>query len=316
MQMVENFYATVEAPPDFTEKTNKIRNWISFHAQVRDRKIALSGGTIIPLEKNTVRYLDNFSGGKRGAASAEYFLSYGYAVLFLYRQHSLQPYSRHFQLHHDDAFVDFLQVNSSGTVIVDPSQNDKVRQIIETFNKVKRENLLLKITFLTLQEYLLLLRFACMELNQLKERALVFSSAAVSDFYLPPEKVANDKIQSSQGPLSLTFSVVPKMIKPLKEFWCPRAFVITFKLETIPSILPYKCKKHFSDYGVQMVIGNILNRHKHEVTIFEPNQPPVEIRQSKEEIEKKEDIERDIVKFVVQRHVQYVTQHQRNCYQP
>lgn len=31
-----------------------------------------SGGTTVPLETNTVRYLDNFSVGTRGAASAEY----------------------------------------------------------------------------------------------------------------------------------------------------------------------------------------------------------------------------------------------------
>jgi len=31
-----------------------------------------SGGTIVPLESRTVRYIDNFSVGTRGAASAEY----------------------------------------------------------------------------------------------------------------------------------------------------------------------------------------------------------------------------------------------------
>lgn len=31
-----------------------------------------SGGTTVPLEQKTVRYLDNFSSGNRGAASAEY----------------------------------------------------------------------------------------------------------------------------------------------------------------------------------------------------------------------------------------------------
>ena len=35
------------------------------------------GGTIVPLEKNTVRFIDNFSTGSRGAASAEYFLAQG-----------------------------------------------------------------------------------------------------------------------------------------------------------------------------------------------------------------------------------------------
>ena len=30
-----------------------------------------SGGTTVPLERNTVRYLDNFSEGRRGSSSAE-----------------------------------------------------------------------------------------------------------------------------------------------------------------------------------------------------------------------------------------------------
>ena len=38
------------------------------------------GGTIIPLEKNTVRFIDNFSTGNRGAASSEYFLAQGYVA--------------------------------------------------------------------------------------------------------------------------------------------------------------------------------------------------------------------------------------------
>ncbi len=33
-----------------------------------------SGGTSVPLEKNTVRSIENFSTGKRGASSAEYSL--------------------------------------------------------------------------------------------------------------------------------------------------------------------------------------------------------------------------------------------------
>lgn len=31
-----------------------------------------SGGTIVPLESRTVRFIDNFSTGSRGAASSEY----------------------------------------------------------------------------------------------------------------------------------------------------------------------------------------------------------------------------------------------------
>lgn len=34
--------------------------------------VITSGGTTVPLEKNTVRFIDNFSTGTRGATSAEY----------------------------------------------------------------------------------------------------------------------------------------------------------------------------------------------------------------------------------------------------
>ena len=44
-----------------------------------------SGGTTVPLEHVTVRFVDNFSAGTRGASSTEYFLSAGYAVIFMYR---------------------------------------------------------------------------------------------------------------------------------------------------------------------------------------------------------------------------------------
>lgn len=52
----------------------------------------------MPLEKNTVRFIDNFSKGTRGSNSAEYFLRLGYAVIFLHRQNTLQPFLRHFNV--------------------------------------------------------------------------------------------------------------------------------------------------------------------------------------------------------------------------
>ena len=67
----------------------------------------------MPLEKNTVRFLDNFSAGTRGACSAEYFHKEGYAVIFLHRQFSLEPYSRHYS-HSTHCFLDYLQTSKDG----------------------------------------------------------------------------------------------------------------------------------------------------------------------------------------------------------
>lgn len=72
----------------------------------------------MPLEHNTVRFVDNFSAGTRGSASAEYFLDHGYAVIFMHRLKSLEPFTRHFT---GQQFFDMLDVaettdnNESGT---------------------------------------------------------------------------------------------------------------------------------------------------------------------------------------------------------
>jgi phosphopantothenate-cysteine ligase len=60
------------------------------------RPVALvtSGGTVVDLEKNSVRCLDNFSTGLRGAISCEEFLKRGYAVIHLWREGSASPYAR------------------------------------------------------------------------------------------------------------------------------------------------------------------------------------------------------------------------------
>lgn len=66
----------------------------------RGRRIALvtSGGTAAPLEKTGVRFIDNFSTGKRGAAIAEVLLEQvnpSYAVIFLARKGWPTPWLRH-----------------------------------------------------------------------------------------------------------------------------------------------------------------------------------------------------------------------------
>jgi len=51
-----------------------------------------SGGTSVPLEKNTVRSVENFSTGTRGARSTEYFLKRGHPVIFFHRGTSIKPF--------------------------------------------------------------------------------------------------------------------------------------------------------------------------------------------------------------------------------
>lgn len=54
----------------FSDKVTKAEEFISKGNIV----LVTSGGTAVPLERQTVRYLDNFSTGSRGALSAKYKL--------------------------------------------------------------------------------------------------------------------------------------------------------------------------------------------------------------------------------------------------
>lgn len=76
------------------EKSSK-NNWDKFKDKLNnDSKIILitSGGTSIKLERNTVRSIENFSTGKRGALCCEQFLYENYFVIFLYRKDSCLPF--------------------------------------------------------------------------------------------------------------------------------------------------------------------------------------------------------------------------------
>ncbi len=95
----EKFFKENPSPKNYEDASDKIAKFCKKHV---DKKVVLvtSGGTTVPFEKNTVRFLDNFSQGTRGSASTERFLATeedateGYSVIFLYRQGSLRPFHR------------------------------------------------------------------------------------------------------------------------------------------------------------------------------------------------------------------------------
>src|ERR1051325_8718456 len=118
-ETAESQYFTRNAPPKSLQTHLPLaRNFITHHAEANHRVVLVtSGGTTVPLEQQTVRYIHNFSAATRGATSAEYFLHNGYAVIFLHRQFSLLPYSRHYS-HNTRSFLDFMS-KDNGKVVVD-----------------------------------------------------------------------------------------------------------------------------------------------------------------------------------------------------
>ncbi len=53
------------------------------------------------------------------------------------------------------------------------------------------------------------------------------------------------KLQSAEGAPEVKLSLVPKMLSPLVSAWVPRAYVVSFKLETEDKLLVRGRHKHF-----------------------------------------------------------------------
>ena len=60
---------------------------------------------------------------------------------------------------------------------------------VQTYQQVTREGRLLQIDFTTLVDYLHLLRACSLILATVERRALLYLAAAVSDFYIPRDKM-------------------------------------------------------------------------------------------------------------------------------
>ncbi|KAI9296585.1 putative phosphopantothenoylcysteine synthetase [Neoconidiobolus thromboides FSU 785] len=255
-------YLRLHSPPtNFEEAQAKINEFIKLWSD-KDKKIALvtSGGTTVPLENNTVRFIDNFSAEN------------DYCVIFMHRQFSLQPYSRHFS-HSTNCFLDYLNFNNEyGSIEADSRYDSEMKEVLIKYQKTKKEGTLLSITFVTVTDYLYLLTFVSKALDKLKERALFYLAAAVSDFFIHPKAMSEHKIQSNSGDLQILMSKVPKFLKPLVHQWAPKAYIVSFKLETDPELLIPKARQSLKQYGHQLVIANLLNTRKKEVWFVYPTE--------------------------------------------
>lgn len=284
----------------FEKPDSTIKNFLgSLQAFIRQSKfdkiaVVTCGGTKVPLEHNCVRFVDNFSSGRRGALSAEEFLRQGYQVVFIYRKGCILPFKRHFQL--SSNLMDSFNLSNNKVVqLTDPI----MVKAIEDYHCYKTK--LLMQQFETLDSYLHLLRVACKALNH--HNVLVYLSAAVSDFHIPYKDIPEHKIQSSEVDQHLRLKLTPvkKFLGVLKNVWCPCSFVISFKLETDAAILLEKAKKSLVSYRHDMVVANLLQTRESEVKVISKSGQVHHISQkSPESI-----IESDIVEYLMQEHIQF-----------
>lgn len=130
--------------------------------------------------------------------------------------------------------------------------------------------MLLEISFITLFDYFSVLDYSCKAISRLDSKCMVYLAAAVSDFYLPKSCMSVHKIQSNaHQSLKLDLQQVPKLLGVLRSEWCPQAFVVSFKLETDPSILMSKIEQALSKYKHNCVVGNLLEDRKNNVVVVE-----------------------------------------------
>lgn len=262
---VEDQYFSSNPPPKaLPHHIAQARDFVEFHAAANRRVVLVtSGGTTVPLEKQTVRFIDNFSAGTRGATSAEYFLESGYAVIFLHRQFSLLPYSRHYS-HATDCFLDFLHEGPDGTVLAKPEYTHSMLSVLREYHTARSNNLLLTLPFVTIGDYLHELRAIARLMHRMGPDGLLYLAAAASDFFLPQDRMAEHKIQSTDAAdkakkppsvagadeefdnfdsspklprskrLIVDLDPVPKFLKNLVDGWAPQCMIVSFKLETDP----------------------------------------------------------------------------------
>lgn len=138
----DSYFSEEVAPCGLDATLHSVQKFIQLNGSCGKMALVTSGGTTVPLEKKTVRFIDNFSRGSRGAASAEYFIKHGYAVLFLSRTHSKQPYLRQFSLNdiiatltsNLDLLSNSEEVSSNSVHCVGLS--DKQIKVLHEFKKV------------------------------------------------------------------------------------------------------------------------------------------------------------------------------------
>lgn len=305
----EDSYFKSHKPPAYLgELQLEVLDFIDYHIKNTGKSVVLvtSGGTTVPLENNTVRFIDNFSAGTRGATSAEYFLENDYAVVFMHREFSLLPYSRHYS-HTTNCFLDYMtEVNNK--VEINPDFAEEMLVVLRKYKQAKDSKSLLLIPFTTVNQYLYTLKLISESLQRLESKALFYLAAAVSDFFLPQSRMPQHKIQSqsSGGKLIVDLEQVPKFLSRLVDNWAPSAMIISFKLETDNSILIQKARTALERYSHQLVIGNLLQTRKKEVVFVTPDGEESWIKLSDEEVEKEVEIESIIIPKVKEFHLDWI----------
>ncbi|XP_031234333.1 phosphopantothenate--cysteine ligase isoform X3 [Mastomys coucha] len=105
--------------------------------------------------------------------------------------------------------------------------------------------------------------------------------------------------------VEITMKMVPKMLSPLVKDWAPKAFIVSFKLETDPDIIISRARNALEVYQHQVVVANILESIKSFVIIVTKDSE-TKLLLSEEEVAKGMVIEEKIVDDLRSRHTAFI----------
>lgn len=198
--------------------------------------------------------------------------------------------------------LEYFQLDSQGKAIINCEIREQVQKDLveyETFRKC-----LLSVTFLTISDYLFLLKGITVAMQSIGSRAMCYLAAAVSDFYLPESRVSDHKIPSEAGGLLLHLEPVPKLIRPLVCDWMPAGLVISFKLETDETLLEARALEALDRYRHDVVVANTLSTRREHLIIYDRIHETI----SRHEIihAGTGEIEEQLIYYLTQLHDQYI----------
>ncbi|KDO22578.1 hypothetical protein SPRG_12558 [Saprolegnia parasitica CBS 223.65] len=234
------------------------------------RRVALvtSGSATVPL--NDQGSMDAVSYGDRGAASAEQLLRAGYAVLFLHRQGSLAPFSRHFQRYiQDNVFMSMCQMDDEGSLVFRSDDADRKAFIAEVLESSQATSArLFHLRFTTVQQYMHYLRMASMALEVVNTRGLILLGASVLDYYVPSstttaiysnlnaDSMPTSPSQKEKNALTLNLVRTPNLIRKIRKEYAPTSFLITLKAVADKNLMHEAAYNDIERWGVDLVVAN------------------------------------------------------------
>ncbi|EEY69435.1 uncharacterized protein PITG_05669 [Phytophthora infestans T30-4] len=306
-EFVENFFSKTPEDPrwELDAIQKKTEEFVASQLAHNRRGIALitSGATIVPLDPENDTFVDAAPQvqEQRGPACAEYLLQLGYAVIFVHREDSLRPFTRHFQRYiQNGAFMDMFRMQDNGLVLsgMDLSQQLQFQKIAQLYTECSTR--VLNLSFTSVQQYLMLTRITAQAMEVAKDRGIVVLAATLMDFYVPVapsasatedahdtdsaeassssssssskhgttkhiKKLAKKIGKKKSDEFSVNFVRVPNIIRKIRKDWCPKAYLVTCKHQLASGEDIEDAHADLEKWGVDVIAGN---HHLREILLI------------------------------------------------